>query len=143
MNRSRLKQIAWIALAALLFSALSPAMASVLFSDRPDILARVLALPAAPVASLAGDICHATGAAPGQPSQATHSSNEDSGHTAHGIVCSFCLVAGSLVTLPVVATATASAIDIPVAVIPAAHAQHVPAISASSRHSRDPPIALR
>ncbi|MEQ1772839.1 MAG: hypothetical protein ABL891_03560 [Burkholderiales bacterium] len=133
----------------MLFSALSPAMASVLFSDRPDMLARMLALPTQPDAQHLGNICHqgvsipAVTALPhyGAPELPPHDSSD---HAAHGIVCSFCLVMGSVVTLPagalIVAVTMMAGSD---GISPSSRVQPALANSASTRHPRDPPKALR
>src|SRR5262245_14168070 len=58
MFRSCRRPIAWIALAAMLFGAVSPALAAALFPHRADVLGRMLSIPT-PAAA-------ATHAAPGQ-----------------------------------------------------------------------------
>ena len=111
------KLTAWIALAAMLFGAVSPALAAALFPHRPDILGRMLAIPAASAAAAHGapqetaaggdDGCpHESAAARSEePSHLVHhgssgsESHDDSEHAAHGIFCSFCLTANSVVTL--------------------------------------------
>jgi hypothetical protein len=140
MNLIRRKMTTWIALTALLFSALSPAMASVLFSDRPDILARVLGAPAKPVANR--DICHDT-SMPERHGTADRQQNEESGHGAHGIFCSFCLASSSVVTLPAATNAVATDAITAAAYIPNGHVQPAAANLAATRHPRDPPPALR
>jgi hypothetical protein len=115
MTRRRRKSIAWIALAAMLFGAVSPAFAAALFQGRPDILGRMLQMPApavhaAPqIAVIADDdgCPHETvnrrgGHEPehsGHRGNAGHESHGDSQHAAHGTFCSFCLTASSVVTL--------------------------------------------
>jgi hypothetical protein len=143
MNPARRKMTAWIAVAALLFSALSPAMASVLFSDRPDILARVLGASAAPVATADDDGCPHDASAPAQHGKAGQQPDDASGHVAHGIYCSFCLAASAVVTLPGAANAAATdVITVPV-YIPGGHIRPPAASPAATRHPRDPPLALR
>src|SRR6187399_930269 len=95
----RRKTIAWLAAAALLFSALSPAVASVLFAERPDILARVLGAAAKRAASDESDVCPHDASAAGQPGSAQHRPDDGSEHVSHGIFCSFCLAPGAIVTL--------------------------------------------
>lgn len=108
-HRSRL--VAGIALFAVLFGAVSPAIAGVLFSGRADILGRLLAIPAASAkdsaldAALHGDICHEAAPAAGgdarsgQHGALGHESHDDSEHAAHGVFCSFCLTAGSTLAI--------------------------------------------
>lgn len=143
MSRARRKIAVWIALAALLFSALSPAMASVLFSDRPDILARVLALPAKPAVSEHADICRHDAAGVAHRGNAEHSSEHESGHAAHGIFCSFCLAASSVVTLATAANAVVMAVLTTAVYLPNGHVQPPAANPAATRHPRDPPASLR
>lgn len=96
MTRTR-RLPAWIALVALVFAAVSPALAAALFADRPEISARILGLPAAPAPQQAAD-CHDE-AGPAAPRE--HEDHEEHDHHAsHGVFCSFCLVASSLLTLP-------------------------------------------
>ena len=85
---------AWIAAVALVFAAVSPALAAALFADRPQISARILGLA---VATATHDVpdCHDEGAA------AEHAGHEGRDqHASHGVFCSFCLVASSLLALP-------------------------------------------
>lgn len=127
----------WIALAALLFSALSPAMASVLFADRPQILARVLALPAAAPAYMPGEICHT---APVGTTAANPDADAGTDHAAHGIYCSFCLASGSLITMPSVAAPTvAFALTAPEP-LPAVRVQRPYSSVPTTHHSRGPPV---
>lgn len=143
MSRARRTVTAWITVAALLFSALSPAMAGVLFSDRPDILARVLALPVMPAAGAQTDIYHPDRAGVVPQAHPDHPSDEDSGHAAHGIFCSFCLASASVLTLPTVAGADAMVAIPAVVYLPAGHVRPPAANPAATRHPRDPPPALR
>lgn len=141
MIQSRRKLVARFVLAAMLFSALSPAMASVLFSDRPDILASLLALPAKPAGSAQGDICHTAGTA--QQLDLKSQSDDAPGRTTHGIFCSFCLAASSVVTVPTAASTFAMAVVTATVFLPARNIQPSLATPASTRHPRDPPVALR
>ena len=100
---------------AMLFGAVSPALAAALFPHRPDILGRMLAIPgavahAAPQAEAVAedDGCpheSEADAAHGQSSHTAHhgssggESHDDTEHVAHGLFCSFCLTANSVVTL--------------------------------------------
>ena len=109
------KLTAWIALAVMLFGAVSPALAAALFPHRPDILGRMLAIPAAatrgvPQEAAAGedDGCPHESTADVRPEESSHSahhggvsheSHDESQHAAHGIFCSFCLAASSTVAL--------------------------------------------
>ena len=115
MSMSRRRLIAWIALAAMLFGAVSPAFAAALFQGRPDILGRMLQIPvpavhAAPqIAVIADDdgCPHETANGggshepehPGHHGNAGHESHDDSQHAAHGTFCSFCLTANAVLTL--------------------------------------------
>ena len=45
MRQSRRRLIVWTALAAMLFGAVSPALAASLFPQRSDVIGRMLALP--------------------------------------------------------------------------------------------------
>jgi hypothetical protein len=139
MNHFRRLWAVHIALAAMLFSALSPAMASVLFADRPLLMARVLALPAANT-NLPGDICHTPDAA--SASLTKPASDQDSEHQAHGVLCSFCLPASAGVALPSLAAAPAIKLDVPNAVIPAAPALRWPAVLVFTHLARGPPTFL-
>lgn len=144
MARTYRKRITLIAAAALLFSALSPALASVLFAHRADILARVLGVSAHPVAAHAAathdEGCPHEAAAAAQHHGAASSQPDDmSDHTAHGIFCSFCLASASTLTLPGVtlaATALVATVDDPP---PAARSQPVVARFPSTHRSRAPP----
>src|SRR5262245_38868058 len=105
------KVTGWIAIAAMLFGAVSPALAAALFADHAEILRRMLAIPAAQAhavpqaVSADDDSCPHEAPATGSaiPSHAHHDagagSHETPEHAAHGIFCSFCLTAGSVVTL--------------------------------------------
>lgn len=152
MSRARQKVTAWIAAAALLFSALSPAMASALFAGRPDIMARVMGLPAqhaaAQPAAEHGDGCpHEVNEVHAAATAAHHgaagSPADDSGeHAAHGIYCSFCLAAsaqlGVLPAPPVPATPFVGVAQF----IPAGKVQAPAANLRLTRHPRDPPPEL-
>ncbi len=158
MSVPRRRLTAWIALFAMLFSAVSPAIAAALFRDRADILGRMLAIPAVvehgppPQAVLAEhDGCPHESAADAGREQLSHSahhgntgheSHDGSEHAAHGTFCSFCLSPGSTVTLP---ASTAAASEVTAAIdsfIPAGHEQRPAGVHASARHPRDPPAIL-
>jgi hypothetical protein len=89
----------WLTLAALLFSALSPGLASTLFAQRVDILARVLGLPAPSAVDLQTSICHQDAAdiAPGDSGVPQQEGVPQ--HDEHGVFCSFCLAAGAIVAV--------------------------------------------
>ena len=112
----RRKHIAWIAIAAMLFGAVSPALAAALFAGHAEILGRMLAIPAAPApaapqtAAADDDGCQHESASAAFDEQHRHDhdaagrgSHEGSGHAAHEIFCSFCLAASATLTLPAVA----------------------------------------
>ena len=79
---------------ALLFSALSPALASLLLGDRAGVSARFLGLQTADVELAA--ICHEGGATatPDSPVRAPGH------HEAGGVYCSFCLAAADITAIP-------------------------------------------
>jgi hypothetical protein len=87
---------AWLALVALVFSAISPALAAALFAERPEISARILGIAVTAPATDTAD-CHDD--AEGTPQR--HEQHDD--HASHGTFCSWCLVASSLLALPAVA----------------------------------------
>jgi len=145
--------VARIVLAAMLFSVLSPAIAAALFPDRPDILGRMLAVPAiaAPAApqdptASDDDACphESMGHATHGDAQATHhghsshGSHEDTGHADHGTFCSFCLAASAVVTLPAAASTDPAVL---IADVPASsgHAREPAPPQLSSHRSRGPP----
>jgi len=146
MTRLNRKRTALIAAALLLFSALSPAMASVLFSHRPDILARVLGVPAhhdaADAATGHGDGCPHEAAAAAHPGDANPQAHDTSEHAAHGIFCSFCLAAGSVVGVPAAAPVLAALLVSAAGFIPAGAVQPPAANLRLTRHPRDPPVIL-
>lgn len=120
----------------MLFSALSPAIAGVLFAGRADIMARMLALPVQVPTYGPGDICHTDVSAPADAAAATDADTE---LAAHGIHCSFCLSASSVVTLPLVAaSAVAFALTAPEP-LPAVRVQRPPFSVPLTHHSRAPP----
>jgi len=149
------KWIASIALAAMLFSAVSPAIAAALFSGRAEILGRMLAIPtAAPSAvapqgtSLEDDGCphepvaatHERTVHSGHHGNAGHESHDDSDHATHGIFCSFCLSPGSAVTLPAPGAAAWAVTVIETVFLPEGHEQRPVGVPTTSRHPRDPPL---
>lgn len=139
MSRLRRLWVARFALTAMLFGALSPALASVLFADRPHLLARVLALPMATAANLPGAICQTPDAA--SASAVNPATDGNSEHTAHGVLCSFCLPAGAGVALPSLAAVPAIKLALRNTVIPTA-APRGPAVLLSTHHARGPPAVL-
>lgn len=141
-GRTIKRLIAQLALGAMLFSALSPAMAGVLFSHRPDILARVLGAPTKPSPVTQTEICHQE---PQDGNQANlhHQTDKNSDHDAHGIYCSFCLASSSVVTVPTMVSAPALTIILAAVFLPAGRIQPPAAQLAATRHPRDPPAALR
>jgi len=144
MSQTRLKLTAWIAAAALLFSALSPAMASALFANRPDILARVLGVPMQHAAAQAGsepdDGCPHETASAAHHGATSPQGDDTSDHAAHGIYCSFCLASGATVT--VLGTARPPAMLVPsvVEILPSLRSQPVVARLPSTHRSRAPPV---
>jgi hypothetical protein len=147
------RRIACVALAAMLFSAVSPAIAAALFSGRAEMLGRMLALPPAVAATLDArlpqDDCHQPemAARDGDAHSGHHGSSgggghDDSGHAAHGVFCSFCLAASSAITLP--SAATAAGVTAPErSVLPPAEGRVRPASQLpATRHPRDPPSVL-
>lgn len=154
MTLRRRQVTGWIAIGAILFGAVSPALAATLFRDRPDILARMLALPAAETPAPAHAAATADDGCPHEPAsaaedEASHSAHggpsgsahDESKHTAHGIFCSFCLTASATLTLPAAsAVSLAGAPDI----VPSVHRHErdpAPPQLASHR-SRAPPVSL-
>src|SRR5688500_12787403 len=105
MKRSRLRSLlpAWIALVAVLFSAVSPAIAAALLTDRPAALGRMLGLPA-PAPECDEHAQHTNAGHEGH--LAGDSPHEGAAHDAHGIYCSLCLNSSSTLTLPGVAPPT-------------------------------------
>jgi hypothetical protein len=141
--RSRIA--AWIVLAAMLVSAVSPALAASIFSGRADVLQRMLALPAAP--GITQDHRHAGQMALGHDD--AHSgahdgsgAGDDSEHAAHGVLCSFCLTAGSVLCLPGAARAHWSALPREFARMPAESLTAPTAHLLAAHHPRDPPVFL-
>jgi hypothetical protein len=104
MTRKHRRLIAWLSLIATLFSAVSPAMAAALLSDRSAALAQMLAIPAAgetPLQHVHAE--HATHDHEGTPAP------EQSPHTDHALYCSLCLNASSTVAMPAAPVAVALA----------------------------------
>jgi len=139
------KRIALVALFAMLFSAVSPAMAAVLFADRPEILSHMLALPApAPVVADAHDDgCPHEAAQSAHHGQSNRDSSDSTEHAAHGIFCSLCLTASSVVTLLSGAAAPGA---VPVAnsdALAVSEYQSPPTVFYNVRHPRGPPAVLR
>lgn len=156
MTASSRRRVACVALAALLFSAVSPALAALLFAGHGEVLGRLLGLPAVSVPAAdavpEGIICHdeTAAAASEQPAadashhaDAGHESDEGSGHAAHGTFCSFCLSPGATAALPAptaVAVVPASAAAVLLTLL---REQPPAARYAASRHPRDPPVLSR
>jgi hypothetical protein len=145
MTRTHRKRIALIAAAALLFSALSPAMASVLFSHRADIMVRVLGVPAhhaaADTASAHDEGCPHEAAATAHHGATNPQTDDASEHAAHGMYCSFCLAASSLVSVPGASSVYAALPLGNTVFIPAGAVQAPVANLRLTRHPRDPPPA--
>jgi hypothetical protein len=146
MTRIERKRIALIAAAALLFSALSPALASVLFSHRADILARVLGVSAqhaaADPAGGSDDACPHEAAATAHHGATNPPADDASEHAAHGIFCSFCLAASSLVSVPAAPSFHAAPSGGAAVFIPAGAVQPPANNLRLTRHPRDPPPEL-
>jgi hypothetical protein len=141
MTHARFKSIAWLSLAAMLFSAVSPAIAATLLAEQPRALARMLGIPAAE--ETASNHAHAHPAQhPGHAPAADHPGHvpapAQGPHTDHGIYCSLCLNASS--TVAVVAAAGAAILVAPVRDMAAGETQQsfTPAFSPLFR-SRAPP----
>lgn len=155
MTLRRRLATAWIALAAMLFGAISPAIAGVLFAGQADVLGRMLAIPAsaqhaAPAPDAADDdgCPHESAGGDGhhQPSNTGnggHSSDphDDTRHAAHGVFCSFCLAAGATVTLP---TAAPPVLGVAAADLPSSsgHERESVRPQLSGHPSRAPPAFL-
>ena len=121
--------------ASLLFSALSPVLAATLFAGRADVLARMLALPVQATPDFVGVICHQDAA---EDPRQDDGSGSDSGHPLHGIYCSFCLTASSLVAVPSLAVpATLAVSDAHMRVLPR-RAVPPPSPPSSTQRSRAP-----
>jgi hypothetical protein len=155
VSRSRRRLIAWIALAAMLFGAVSPACAGLLFFGRADVLGRMLGIPAVappstpePAAAADDDDCpHEAasdaghdGAHSGTHWNAHHGSDDESGHAAHGVFCSFCLTFGATGTVPAAGAASCTVTAGAATLIPAGDDQRSAWIFPATRHSRDPPV---
>jgi hypothetical protein len=157
MSFRRRQLIAWTALVAVLYSAVSPAIAAVLFADRPDVLGRMLRMPEAaqqaafPQQQDHGDherpyLCHedaGNGDSLAHPRGDTGSgSHDDSEHAAHGIFCSFCLTSSSVVTLPAADSASSVMTVKAAGFVPAGDDRQPASLVSGTRHSRDPPAVL-
>ena len=92
------RSTAWMTLLAMLFSAVSPAVAAGLFSNQPEIARQILGIPAAPVQPVHEEACANEAGHHGDTGGAG-STHDSAPHKAHGIYCSFCLNSGSTVTL--------------------------------------------
>ena len=154
MPAARRRLTAWIALAAMLFGAVSPALAGVLFAGRADVLCRMLAIPVAATAPAAQETAAADD--DGCPHEASgpvageghdthhggHDSQDGSEHAAHGVFCAFCLTAGSTVTLPAPTAIVWTVTPVDLVVLPAAQETPPAVLYLSTRHPRDPPAVL-
>ncbi len=140
MSRTYRQWIARIAAATLLFSALSPAMAGVLFADRPDILARVLALPSDTSEKFTTYICHQDGPDAALLNQSAPPPADDGDHGAHGILCSFCLASAMWLGMPAPAPVLAVPVGSALTFIPGGKIQPSAAHPRATRHPRDPPL---
>ena len=89
-SAARFLLVARIALAAMLFGAASPTLAAIHFAGRPDVLARMIGVPAAHDATAEPEHHDCESSAPTAP--VGHSDNEE--HSAHGPMCTLCLPAG-------------------------------------------------
>lgn len=146
MIRAFRKPIAWMAAALLLFSALSPSMAAALFSERPDVMARVLGVPA-PHAVAAAAPDHADGCEHESPAAVTASHHGEGGvppgdapaHAAHGTYCSFCLAASAGVTLPGVPAAMVALVMGMADAVPLQFDHAPPQRPPSNQQARAPP----
>jgi hypothetical protein len=107
---------AWLALLATLFSAVSPAIAAAVLTERPAALARMLGIPAT-AAAPAEETCdehsgghHAQQESAGTAHHDAAPAGDGKAHRDHGIYCSFCLTASS----------TAAVLPVPPALVLAA-----------------------
>jgi hypothetical protein len=97
-KRARFVSYAWAALAAVVFSALSPALAAAMLHDRPAALGQMLGIPEpAPEPQTSHDVVeHAAHHGHAMhDGAATPPEHDGSARHAHGIYCSFCLNASS------------------------------------------------
>lgn len=157
MILAKRKSIAAIALAAIAFAAVSPAIAAALFSGRAEILGRMLGIPVASQATAvpqdpglrhdgspheSGDHAAHGEAHSGHHASSNHDSQGDSQHAAHGIFCSFCLTPSSTVTLLEAAAGTWEVTRPIDTFIPAEREQRAAGVLPSTHHPRDPPVIL-
>lgn len=138
----------------MLFSAVSPGLAGALCNGRPEVLGRVLGIsPAVPDAvarsteSAEDDGCpheSAGSSSHEQPSLAHRhgasggESHDESHHSAHGTLCSFCLASGATVALLAAIPATPSSPESG-APAPGEHARTSTAGTLAAFCSRAPP----
>ena len=157
MTARRRKRIACIALAAMLFGAVSPALAAALFHDRPEIMGRLLSIPLAPTHAAEQTAMAAereacplefdAAAADREVSHSAHDgaaggSHSGSEHAAHGIFCSFCLAANSVTAVPT-AVGTELQFTVDLTAYAAATDDRRPGwLLPVVLHSRDPPADL-
>jgi hypothetical protein len=151
-SRSRFVSCAWAALLAMVFSALSPALAAAALRDRPAALGQMLGIPGTAQAALAHDDgCDHGVHAPAHDAHhdgVAHEStpptapDDGSAHRAHGIYCSFCLNASATAAVLVAPALFAIAASGSAAVVtePAGRAS---AASYPFFRSRAPPSVLQ
>jgi hypothetical protein len=144
-SRARYRFPAWLALLATLFSAVSPAIAASVLTDRPAALARMLGLPGSAAAPAEETCDEHTGAGHAQEVAGTahHGdapASDGKAHGEHGIYCSFCLTASSTAAVMPVppALVLANSAEVRLAVPPALLS---PAAHRFVFHSRAPPAA--
>ena len=97
-----LRRIVWFALAATMFSAISPAIAGLVLRGRADALGQMLGIPARPA-------MHHDAGCPDEPAAGQHGSDgpAEPHHGSHGIYCSLCLNPGSTAAIGVAASSIA------------------------------------
>jgi hypothetical protein len=87
----------------MLFGALSPALASALFAQRADILARVLGLPVPAATDAQTLIRHQQHAQIAPGNDGTTQQDDSTRHAEHGLFCVFCLAPSAVAALPAAA----------------------------------------
>jgi hypothetical protein len=99
-----LRRVVWLALAAMLFSAISPAIAGLALRGHAGALAQMLGIPAQ--SAMHHDVGCPHGAA-SEEHQSQSSGPAGSHHGSHGIYCSLCLNPGSIAAIGIPACSTA------------------------------------